>query len=261
MMKNISILIFAALVVGCGGDSVSSGGGSGGAGSQGPTTHTGTWQLASNVAITVGESSNDFTHTSNVFVNSDGSAIVTSTDSNCSIVVKVSGNVLSYEERCSFGSGCVVTFFTQAGILQNNLSAPIGPERFVCSGEATSYSGNLVGSRSLARSLQLSKTGTFEDGDGNGTAEAGETISYTFTVTNGGELPLTNVSVTDSRVSNISCPGGNPISVLVAGGTETCDGTYAITAADVTDGQVSNTATATSDETGPVEASHTVSLP
>ncbi len=146
-MKTISILILAALVVACGGDSVSSGGGGANLGTQGPTTNTGEWQLISNVAITVGDAANDFTHTSNVLVNADGSAIVSSTDSNCSIIVRVSGNVLSYEERCSFGSGCVVNFFTQAGIFQNNLSAPIGPERFVCSGLATSYSGNLTGSK------------------------------------------------------------------------------------------------------------------
>lgn len=147
MMKNISILIFAALVVGCGGDSVSSGGGGANAGTQGPTTHSGVWQLVSNVAITVGESADNFTHTTNVSVNADGAALVTSTNSNCSIIVRVSGDVLSYEERCAFGSGCVVTFFTQAGIFLNNLSAPIGPERFVCSGLATSYSGNLIGTK------------------------------------------------------------------------------------------------------------------
>jgi uncharacterized repeat protein (TIGR01451 family) len=215
----------------------------------------------SNVAITVGETANNFTHTSNVNVNADGSAIVTSTDSNCSIIVRVSGNVLSYEERCSFGSGCVVTFFTQAGILQNNLSAPIGPERFVCSGLATSYSGNLIGSKAQARDLTLSKSGEFNDGDGSGAAEAGETISYTFRLTNGGRLPLTNVSVTDSLVSSVTCPNGNPIAVLAVGATETCTGTYTLTAADVTAGQVTNTVTATSDETGSVDASNTVDLP
>ncbi len=146
-MKNFAILIIAALVAGCGGDSVSSGGGGAGSGTQGPTENSGEWQLVSNVAISVDDAANDFVHTSTVLVNADGSAIVRSTDSNCSIIVRVSGNVLSYEERCSFGSGCVVTFFTQAGIFQNNLSAPIGPERFVCSGLATSYSGNLIGTK------------------------------------------------------------------------------------------------------------------
>ncbi len=146
-MKILAMLILAALVIGCGGDSVSSGGGGANLGTQGPTENAGEWQLTSNVAITVDDAANNFTHTSNVLVNADGSAIVTSTDSNCSIIVRVSGNVLSYEERCSFDSGCVVNFFTQAGIFQDNLSAPIGPERFVCSGLATSYSGNLLGTK------------------------------------------------------------------------------------------------------------------
>ncbi len=141
------LVALVALVVGCGGDSVSSGGGGAGAGTQGPTTHNGVWELIANVAITIGEAANNFVHTTNVSVNEDGSAIVTATDANCSIIVRVSGNTLSYEERCSFGSGCVVTFFTQAGILGSSLSAPIGPERFVCSGLATSYSGNLIGTK------------------------------------------------------------------------------------------------------------------
>ncbi len=139
--KFIACSILMALLGGCGGNSTSSGIG----GSRGPTPHDGEWQLVATVAVTVGETAGDFVHTSNVMIDPDGSVVVASTDSDCAITARASGSVLTYEERCSFGSGCVVTFATQAGIVGTNLSAPFGPERFVCSGEATSYSGNLIG--------------------------------------------------------------------------------------------------------------------
>jgi len=257
-MKKLIIPIFAGFLIGCGGNSTNSGGGGG---SQGPTPHVGEWQLIASVAITVGDAANNFTHTSNVLVNPDGLAIVKSTDSDCSVAVKASGNVLSYEERCSFNSGCVVTFATQAQIFENNLSAPFGPERFVCSGQATSYSGNLIGSKVEERELSFVKNGAFNDEDGDATADAGETISYTFRLTNDGNLPLSNLSVTDPIVPTITCPSGNPMVSLAVGAVEICTGTYTITAADITAGQRANTATATSDETGPVESSKTIALP
>ncbi len=142
--KKIAVLtISIALLGGCGGNSTSSGIG----GSQGPTPHDGEWQFVAAVAVSVGDTAGDFVHTSNVIINPDGSVVIASTNSDCSITAKASGSVLTYEERCSFGSGCIVTFATQAGIVGDNLSAPIGPERFVCSGEATSYSGNLIGTK------------------------------------------------------------------------------------------------------------------
>ena len=101
----------------------------------------------------------------------------------------------------------------------------------------------------------------FDDG-GDGVANPGDLISYSFVVTNTGNVPLTNVSVSDplSGLSAISCPSGNPIPSLGVGGSETCTATYAITQADINAGSVLNTATADSVETDPVEDSESVGL-
>ena len=49
--------------------------------------------------------------------------------------------------------------------------------------------------------VTLVKTGSFNDESGDGFAQAGETISYSFEVTNSGGQVLSNVAVTDPMVS------------------------------------------------------------
>jgi|GEM_PF-2462188 len=112
-----------------------------------------------------------------------------------------------------------------------------------------------------APGMTLVKAGSWNDANIDGVAQAGETISYSFTVTNTGTIALTNVAVTDPMVSPIICPSGNPIPSLGVGVMETCTGTYTIVQADVDAGQKVNTATATSNETPPVMDTTTVSLP
>lgn len=84
--------------------------------------------------------------------------------------------------------------------------------------------------------------GTPVDVNGNGITDAGDTIAYTFTVTNTGNTPLTNVGVTDAKAGAVTCPE----TTLAAGAEETCtaDSVYTVTAADVANGSVDNTATA-----------------
>jgi len=108
-------------------------------------------------------------------------------------------------------------------------------------------------------SIDIIKDGIFTDDDdlpadgidptdNDGIAQPGELIDYTFTVTNDGDLTLTNVSVTDPLVSPIDCtPESNPIGDLTATEFVTCTGTYPITQADIDAGQRTNTATATGD--------------
>jgi uncharacterized repeat protein (TIGR01451 family) len=71
---------------------------------------------------------------------------------------------------------------------------------------------------------------------------AGQTISYRFLVTNTGDVALSKVGITDGRpgLSAISCPQSS----LAPGAGETCTASYVITNADVSAGQVVNTATA-----------------
>ena len=71
---------------------------------------------------------------------------------------------------------------------------------------------------------------------------AGETVAYTFVVTNIGTVALTAVSVSDPLpgLSAVTCPA----TTLAAGASFTCSATYAVTQADADAGSVVNTATA-----------------
>ncbi|MGV6829897.1 MAG: DUF7507 domain-containing protein, partial [Flavobacteriales bacterium] len=90
-------------------------------------------------------------------------------------------------------------------------------------------------------SIALIKEGTFNDEDGDGCANVGETISYVFTVTNTGNVSLTDVTVTDPSVTVT----GGPIDLAVGEvDTTTFTGSYTITQADIDAGQFSNQAEA-----------------
>ena len=60
-------------------------------------------------------------------------------------------------------------------------------------------------------------------------------LTYTVTVTNTGNIPLTNVVVTDSLITPTG--GTTPCASVPVGGTCTLIGTYTVTAADVTTGR------------------------
>jgi len=80
-----------------------------------------------------------------------------------------------------------------------------------------------------------------------GTGTLGDVITYTFTITNTGNITLTNIVVTDPMVGLIIT--GSPIASMAAGASSSViTGTYTITQADIDAGSVTNSATATSDE-------------
>ncbi|MER7461379.1 choice-of-anchor P family protein [Streptomyces sp. NPDC097981] len=73
----------------------------------------------------------------------------------------------------------------------------------------------------------------------------GETIHYTFTVTNNGTEPLTNIAVTDNGPGSptVTCPPGS----LAPGASVNCTASYTATAADVAAGEITDTGTVTAD--------------
>ncbi len=75
----------------------------------------------------------------------------------------------------------------------------------------------------------------------------GDLVEYTFTVTNTGNIPLNNVTVTDA-LAGVTVNGG-PIPVLNPGVADstTFTATYNLTAGDITAGEVINDATVTGD--------------
>ena len=76
----------------------------------------------------------------------------------------------------------------------------------------------------------------------SGYSAAGDQIAYNYLVTNSGTTTLTNVTINDNLIPSVDiiCPSPS----LAPGLSETCTGSYTVTAADVTHGSVTNTATA-----------------
>ncbi|WP_159593853.1 DUF7507 domain-containing protein [Chelativorans xinjiangense] len=91
--------------------------------------------------------------------------------------------------------------------------------------------------------LDIIKTGTMNDENGDGFAEPGETITYTFTVENIGDVTLTDITLTDTKIAVV----GGPLAKLDPGDIDngTFTGTYTITEADIESGSVKNLATGT----------------
>jgi hypothetical protein len=91
--------------------------------------------------------------------------------------------------------------------------------------------------------IRLVKHGTATDLNHDGLTDAGDTIVWTFDVTNTGRVTLNTLDVTDTRAGPVTCAA----TVLAIGASTTCVSTtpYAITAADATAGAVHNVATAT----------------
>jgi uncharacterized repeat protein (TIGR01451 family) len=95
-------------------------------------------------------------------------------------------------------------------------------------------------------------------------ATEGEVLTYTFTVTNTGNVDLTDVKITDTLLGllNADCVASLPI-----GETTSCPllvpaPTYTVTATDVGNHKVDNTATATaSSPSGPATAEASASVP
>jgi uncharacterized repeat protein (TIGR01451 family) len=90
--------------------------------------------------------------------------------------------------------------------------------------------------------LTLVKHAAPTDVNGNGLTDAGDTIQYSFTLSNTGDVAITNPGVTDPKAGAVTCAPGT----LAPGASITCTAAtlYTVTAADVTAGGVDNSATA-----------------
>lgn len=114
-------------------------------------------------------------------------------------------------------------------------------------------------------SLRLVKS-VADSNDADALASQGEVLTYSFVVTNTGNVPLTNVRITDPLITSL-VSGGACVATLAVGASTTCPlitgATHATTAAEVTHGSVDNTATATgSPPTGPnVTAQGSATIP
>jgi LPXTG-site transpeptidase (sortase) family protein len=100
-------------------------------------------------------------------------------------------------------------------------------------------------------SIVLTKTATLDDTivAPNGVINVGDTITYTFSVENTGNVTITNINVTDPLLPSLTCT----IASLAPGATVNCsagNNVYTLTQADVDMGSRANTATATGKDPG-----------
>ena len=95
------------------------------------------------------------------------------------------------------------------------------------------------------------------DLDGGGDVSVGDTLTYTITATNTGDMTLTNVAVSDDLTGDsTSCP------TVAPGGTcVLLDASYTVTKRDVRRGSITNTGTAGSDQTPDATEDEVVAVP
>ena len=97
-----------------------------------------------------------------------------------------------------------------------------------------------------APAIDLVKTAALTtDADGSDAASPGDTLTYTFTVTNTGNVTLSDVTVTDplTGLSALTCTPTQP-ATLAPDASMTCTATYTVTQGDLDAGEILNTGTA-----------------
>lgn len=92
---------------------------------------------------------------------------------------------------------------------------------------------------SLPASLTVDKVPTTP-----GPYHVGQTVQYTYTVSNTGGVPLHHITISDDKVTGITCEPTTIAPANEPGNTATCHGSYVITENDGFNGEVINTAVA-----------------
>ncbi len=135
-------------------------------------------------------------------------------------------------ETCT-GSYSTVQADVDAGSVTNTAEAmatdPLGNNVTSASSPVTVDESGATSSLSLSKSTTTSAF-----------SKAGQSIDYDYLVANTGTTTLAAISVSDNKVSTVSCPSSS----LAPGVSETCTGFYTTTQTDVDNGSVTNVATA-----------------
>ncbi len=189
----------------------------------------------------------DITNTGNVTISG-----ITISDA----LVSVSGSAITLAPNETDATTFTATYtLTQddvdAGNVTNTATAsgttPSGATVTDDSDDPTTTDNNDATVTTLSQDPQLTllKTSVFNDEDGDGFPQEGETITYIFDVRNTGNVVITNISITDALVT----VNGGPID-LVPNQTDatTFTATYVLTQNDINTGSVTNTATVTGED-------------
>jgi uncharacterized repeat protein (TIGR01451 family) len=97
--------------------------------------------------------------------------------------------------------------------------------------------------------IELVKEAELDDSNGNGLGDAGEAINYTITVTNRGDVTLTDVEVLDPLLGNLVCSPATP-ATLAPSEVIVCVGSLIIDVSDLNTGAIVNVATTSGTEPG-----------
>ena len=131
-----------------------------------------------------------------------------------------------------------------AGLVQNQAivtgTAPLGTEvSDLSDDDVITEDDPTITSLCQDPAIALIKTGMFNDENGDGCTDVNETISYSFTVINMGNVLLNNITITDDLVT----VNGGPISLAAGVANSTAfTATYTVTQADIDAGFVENQA-------------------
>jgi uncharacterized repeat protein (TIGR01451 family) len=130
-----------------------------------------------------------------------------------------------------------------AGSVDNVATAagtpPTGMEPVVSVPDTTSTGAHVT------QSLTLEKDNVLRDGDGDGVADAGEIIGYTFKATNTGTVTLKDLQIDDPKLSAAGIAVTCPATTVAPGESVTCTADYNVQASDVASGNpIQNVASA-----------------
>ncbi|SDU92300.1 conserved repeat domain-containing protein [Microlunatus sagamiharensis] len=146
------------------------------------------------------------------------------------------------------GPGATVTCAATYRVTQADLNA--GRVTNAATASATAPGGARVASPLAGAAVRVDQApalGVRKTASPTSLTAAGQTVTYSFAVTNGGNVTLSQLGVTDTFAapagpgSAVACP----VTTLDPGRSTTCTSTYVATQADLDAGSVSNTATAT----------------
>ena len=166
-------------------------------------------------------------------------------------------NIFDVGETWSFtGSYAINQTDIDAGHVHNTVTAEaLGPQNQPTDGTADNNT-------TLPQHIEMSlvKTGTLDDANHNGFADPDETINYSFTIANEGNVTLHNIEVNDPE-SGVTV-SGSAIASLAPGASNNTSwsASHVVTQDDINSGSFTNTATATATETS-ASGSTTVALP
>lgn len=106
-------------------------------------------------------------------------------------------------------------------------------------------------------SARLVRTASLADANGDGVASVGETPTHAITLTNTGDVPLDDATISDPMLPDLACSPAQDQPIEV-GQVRTCTGTHVVTEADAPAGLARNVATVTSPTAGGIPpAEHT----